>query len=290
MLQTQYANPSTELASQYIYLPETARITRVETLIPEHKLFTLVFEDPAVRDGFDYVPGQFLMLSIIGTGEAPISISSTPTRKGFVELCVRNVGRVTDALHRLPENTLVGMRGPYGNGFPIGQLKGHDLLMIVGGLGMAPLRSLLWYTLDSRREFGKIILAYGMRTPADMLFADEFKDILHRKDITCLLACEKTNGSEWPGRIGMVTDLFKEFDLDLDNTNAVVCGPPVMYRFVLKGLLAMNFSKDKIFMSLERKMKCGVGKCMHCQIGYKLTCMNGPIFTYWDAINLPEII
>lgn len=290
MLPTPLLRPLSQPAEKFIYQPERARITRIQALAPEHRLFTIVFEEPEVREKFDFNPGQFVMLSVIGTGEAPISISSSPTRRGTIELCVRNVGRLTRALHKLPENSPVGVRGPYGNGFPVTLLKGNDLLMIVGGLGMAPLRSLLWYVLDNRNDFGKVILAYGMRKPDEMLFATEFKDLIHRKDLICLLAAEKAEGHEWPGEIGMVTDLFKHFDVNLGTSYAVVCGPPVMYKFVLRGLLNMNFSKDKIFMSLERKMKCGVGKCNHCMIGYKYTCINGPIFTYWDAINLPEII
>lgn len=290
MLPSKLARPLSESQETFIYKPENARLANITDLIPEHKLFRIVLEDEQLLKSWDHNPGQFVMLSVLGVGEAPISISSSPTEKGYFELCVRNVGRVTDALHKLPVNSLIGVRGPYGHGFPVNLFKGKDLLMIVGGLGMAPLRSLVRFVMDKRRDFNNVTLAYGMRTPDDMLYASEIRNLAQRKDINCLLAAQDPNGHDWPYKVGMVTDLFDDFDIDVDTTYAVVCGPPVMYRFVLRGLLDINFSKDKIFMSLERKMKCGVGKCNHCTIGYKYTCIHGPIFTYWDAINLPEII
>ncbi len=291
MLPSKLARTLSDPKEGYIYKPHNANITDIRSLIPEHKVFRIVFEDEDYREKFTFNPGQFMMLSLLGAGEAPISICSSPTEKGFFELCVRRTGRITDKLHDMQENDRVGVRGPYGNGFPVNLLKGNDLLMIVGGLGMAPLRSLLRYVVDKRKEFGRVTLAYGIRSPDDMLFHDEIMHLFHRKDMNVLLAAENAGEhQDWPGSIGMVTDLFDSFDVDLEKTYAVVCGPPVMYKFVLKGLLDIHFSKDKIFMSLERKMKCGVGKCNHCSIGYKLTCIDGPIFTYWDAINLPEII
>ena len=273
-----------------IYQPYLARIIKVLPQIQDHLLFQLKFEDPRIASNFTHRPGQFVELSIIGSGEAPVSISSSPTRPGIVELCVRKTGRVTNALFRLPLNALVGVRGPYGNGFPIDKLEDNNLLIIAGGLGMAPLRSLLWYALDNRTKFKDIILMLGAKTPGEMLFKYELLKLIDRPDMKCLLTVDKDEEGIWKAHFGVVTKLFDYVELDPATTYAALCGPPIMYKFVLKELLKRSFSKDRILMSLERKMKCGVGKCGHCSIGYKYTCIDGPIFTYWDAINLPEMV
>jgi len=273
-----------------IYQPYLARIIKVLPQIQDHLLFQLKFEDPRIASNFTHRPGQFVELSVIGSGEAPISISSSPTRPGIVELCVRKTGRVTNALFRLPLNALVGVRGPYGNGFPIEKLEDNNLLIIAGGLGMAPLRSLLWYALDNRKKFKDIILMLGAKTPGELLFKYELLKLIDRPDMKCLLTVDKDEEGIWKAHFGVVTKLFDYVELDPATTYAALCGPPIMYKFVLKELLKRNFSKDRILMSLERKMKCGVGKCGHCSIGYKYTCIDGPIFTYWDAINLPEMV
>lgn len=272
------------------YQPHMARIVRIHRMVPDNWVFTLRFVDESVGSRFRQRPGQFVMLSIPGAGEAPISISSSPTRPGTLELCVRRVGRVTDALYRMNSNDLVGVRGPYGNGFPIEAIEGDDLLLVAGGLGMAPLRSLLWYALDNRERFGKITLMYGARNPAGMLFREELVSLVDRTDIRCLLTVDSDPGGTWKHHVGMLPALFDHAEIDPHTTYAAVCGPPIVYKFVLQRLLPLGFSKDRILMSLERRMKCGVGKCGHCSVGYKYTCVHGPIFTYWDAINLPEMV
>jgi sulfhydrogenase subunit gamma (sulfur reductase) len=229
-------------------------------------------------------------LSLPGAGEAPISISSSPTRRGFLEMCIRRVGRLTDALYRMKTNDVVGVRGPYGNGFPIEKLTGSDLLLVAGGLGMAPLRSLLWYSLDHRDRFRNITLMCGSRTPGDMLFREEFVSLVDRTDMTCLLTVDADPSGTWSNHVGLLPQLLDYVRIDPARTYTAVCGPPVVYKFILKRLLDMNLSKDRILMSLERRMKCGIGKCGHCTLGYKYTCLHGPIFTHWDAINLPEMI
>jgi NAD(P)H-flavin reductase len=273
-----------------IHQPYSARIIKTLPQIRDHLLFQIKFEDPNMASSFSYRPGQFVELSVLGSGEAPISISSSPTRPGIIELCIRKIGRVTNALFRSPVKSLIGIRGPYGNGFPLEKLEGNNLLIVAGGLGMAPLRSLLWYALDNRSKFKDIILMFGAKTPDEMLFKYELIKLIDRPDIKCLLTVDKDEEGIWKAYFGVVTKLFDYVHIDPETTYATLCGPPVMYKFVLKKLLERNFSKDRIFMSLERKMKCGVGKCGHCSIGYKYTCIDGPIFTYWDAINLPEMI
>lgn len=272
------------------YQPHMARIVRIDKMVEDNFLFTVRFVDQEMAQTFRHRPGQFVMLSVPGTGEAPISISSSPTRPGVLEMCIRRVGRVTNALYRLRTNDLVAVRGPYGNGFPTRELIGDDLLFAAGGLGMAPLRSLLWYALDNRQRFGKITLLCGARTPADMLFRDELLSLVDRADLTCLLTVDSDPAGGWRHHVGRLPRLFDYVKIDPARTYAAVCGPPVVYKYVLERLLALGLPKDRILMSLERRMKCGIGKCGHCNVGYKYTCQHGPIFTYWDALNLPEMI
>jgi NAD(P)H-flavin reductase len=272
------------------YQPYLARIVRIYRMVPDNHLFTLRFLDNQLAASFQHEPGQFVMLSLPGTGEAPISISSSPSRPGILELCVRRMGRVTNALYRMKTNDVVGLRGPYGNGFPVHSIVGNDLLLAAGGLGMAPLRSLLWYALDNRDRFKRITLMYGSKTPGDMLFREELVSLVDRSDLTCLLTVDRDPTGTWKNHIGLLPKLFDFTEIDPARTYAAVCGPPVVYKFILERLLDLGFPKDRILMSLERRMKCGVGKCGHCSVGYKYTCLHGPIFTYWDAINLPEMI
>lgn len=272
------------------YLPHMARLVRVYKMVPDNYLFTLRFLDDVHAATFRHRPGQFVMLSVPGCGEAPISISSSPSRGGVLELCVRRVGRLTGALYRLKTSDVVGVRGPYGNGFPVEQTEGKDLLLVAGGLGMAPLRSLLWYACDNRARFKRITLMYGAKTPAEMLFREELESLVDRTDLTCLLTVDRDPTGTWRNHIGLLPTMFDHTSVDPATTYAAVCGPPIVYRFVLERLLALGFTKDRILMSLERRMKCGVGKCGHCSVGYKYTCIHGPIFTYWDAMNLPEMI
>ena len=272
------------------YQPSLARIVRIHRMVPDNYLFQLRFTDDALVNSWRHRPGQFVELSVIGTGEAPISISSAPTRGGILELCVRRVGRVTDALYRLPTNSLIGIRGPYGNGFPVEEMEGNDLLIIAGGLGMAPLRSLLWYALDHREKFKTVTLMYGAKTPGEMLFRDELLSLADVQDLNILLTVDRDPTGTWKHHVGLLPTLFQKTTIHPSTTYAAVVGPPIVYKFVLAELLKLNFHKDRILMSLERRMKCGVGKCGHCSVGYKYTCIHGPVFTYWDAINLPEIV
>ncbi len=272
------------------YQPHLARIVRIYRMVEDNYLFTLRFQDHEIGRNFSHQPGQFVMVSVPGAGEAPISIASSPSRPGTLDLCVRRAGRVTNAIYRLHTNDMVGLRGPYGNGYPIAKMAGDDLLLAAGGLGMAPLRSLLWFALDNRGLFGNITLMYGAKTPALMLFREELDSLADRADLKLLLTVDADPTGTWKHSIALLPKMFDQAQLVPARTYAAVCGPPVVYRFVLQRLLELNFSKDRILMSLERRMKCGVGKCGHCSVGYKYTCLHGPIFTYWDAINLPEMI
>ncbi|MFH1096624.1 MAG: FAD/NAD(P)-binding protein [Candidatus Desantisbacteria bacterium] len=271
------------------YLPHLAKIIRIIPQMDDVRLFQIRLEDEGIRNKFKHIPGQFVMLSVLGTGEAPISISSSPTRPGIIELCIRKAGKVTDALFRLKENDTIGLRGPYGNGYFMEKIKGNNLLIVAGGIGMAPLRSLLWYSLDNRDDFKDIILMYGTKTPDEMLFKDELFSLLDREDISCLLTVDKGTDT-WKANTGVVTKLFDLVNLSPTTTYAAICGPPIMYQFVLQKLIECGFSKDRIMMSLERRMQCGIGKCLHCSVGHKYTCTDGPIFTYWDVMNMQEVV
>ena len=290
MLLADEVTASDPVLSDNPYQPYLARIVRIHKMVENTQVFTLRFLDEHLVRSFRHQPGQFVMLSIPGTGEMPISISSSPTRPEVLELCVRRVGRVTNALYRMRTNDVVGVRGPYGNGYPMQEIAGNDLLLAAGGLGMAPLRSLLWYALDHRDQFNNLTLMYGSKRPEDMLFREELVALVDRADINCLLTVDADPSGTWKNHVGLLPSLFDYAKIDPARTYAAVCGPPVVYKFILKRLLDLGFPKNRILMSLERRMKCGVGKCGHCSIGYKYTCVHGPIFTYWDAINLPEMI
>ncbi len=273
------------------FIPEPARIVRTYHLTEDVKFFQVRIVDMEKALSFQYGAGQFAMISILGAGEAPFSISSTPSRPGLLEFCIRKAGTVTNAIFRLKENDLVGIRGPYGNGFPVEKMKDKDILIVVGGLGAAPLRSVLLYCLDNRDQFKRVIVLHGAKRPAEMIFREEFLSLKQREDLECHLAVDADDTGKWTENVGVVTTLFPLVKkIDPANTYSLVCGPPIMYKFVLKELVKLNIPKDQILMTLERRMKCGVGKCGHCAIDYIYTCLDGPVFTYWDVLHMRELI
>lgn len=273
------------------YAPAPARIMRTVDLVPDIRLFDLRFEDPALAQSFSYRPGQFVELSVLGVGEGPFSLPSTPTRPGHFQLGIRRAGALTDYLFdHVREGDEVGIRGPLGNGFPVESFRGEDVLLVAGGLGMVPLRGLLSYLIDLRQQFGRVILLYGSRSPEQVLFRDELESLRRRGDAEILLTVDATGGQPWGGEVGVVTELLDDVQLDVARTFAIACGPPVFYKFMLERLVDRGFGKNRIYLSLERRMECGIGKCGHCAVGYTFTCLHGPVFSYWDAINLPELI
>jgi sulfhydrogenase subunit gamma (sulfur reductase) len=273
------------------FKPKMYRIVRRYPLTSDVNFFQARSADSEEGQITDYLPGQFIMLSVLGEGEAPFCLSSTPSRPGLLEFCIRKVGTLTDSLFDLKENHTIGIRGPYGNNFHIEKMEGKDILIVAGGLGVAPLRSLLLYVLDNRDKFGKLTYLYGARTPELMLFREEFMQLKERDDLHCLLAVEKDDSGKWKEKFGMVTDLFKDLGpIDAKNTVAVVCGPPIMYKFVMQHVVKLGVPKHQILMTLERRMKCGVGKCGHCAIEYLYTCIDGPVFSWWDVLHMKELI
>ncbi len=278
-----------------IYKPQMARLAGVQQMTATEKLFHV--ELPEDQDlGHD--PGQFVMLSVLGVGEAPVSITSAPSRSnGAFELCVRKVGDVTGALHAMQPGDKVGIRGPFGHGFPVDKMRGKDVLFAPGGLGLAPLRSLINQVIDERNDFERVIILYGAKRRSELLFRDELTEWVDHDAIECLLTVDcEDEGDEWQPEqqlecnIGVITTLFPQIEIDGKNTVAVTCGPPIMYRFVLMELLDKGIPESNIYLSLERRMKCGVGKCGHCQINSLYCCQEGPVFNYADIKGFEEAL
>lgn len=269
------------------YRPWPARITSITQLTDKEKLFEIRLIDDDVRDAFEFESGQFVEVSIFGVGEAPISISSAPSKQGFIELCVRNAGDVTGALHRKQCGDIVGLRGPFGRGFPFEEMKGNDILLVAGGLGIAPLKSLINHIHDTRHEFGKVTILYGSKSPDEVLFSRQFDMWRHRDDFDLYLTVDQPD-ENWTGETGLVTNLFEKIDVDPSKTYGAICGPPVMYKYVIAEMRKKGMDVDRIYVSFERRMKCGFGKCGHCGVGHQYACIDGPVFNYWEAMNLQE--
>ena len=269
-----------------IFLPEIAEVISTRQLTEMEKYIELKLKE--TRE-FNFNPGQFIQLSVFGIGEAPISISSSPLNKDTIGLCIRKAGDVTSAIHKLEAGSYIGIRGPLGHGFPVEEMKGKDLLFIAGGLGLAPLRSLINYVLETRDDFAKITILYGAKNPGEILFADELELWKTRKDIELDITLDKPDDN-WSGKAGVITRLIPPLDLEPTNTYALVVGPPVMYKYVLLELQTKQISEDHIIMSLERRMKCGIGKCGHCQINGVYVCLDGPEFSYHTLKFLSEAI
>ncbi|MBU0708247.1 FAD/NAD(P)-binding protein [Patescibacteria group bacterium] len=256
------------------YKPELVQIREIKDLCPDVKLFRL---DHIL--GFN--PGQFIELSVLGAGEIPVVITSHPA-EDFIELAVRKVGTVTTALHKLREGDVVGIRGPFGNGFSLPQLRGKNLVLVGGGLGLVPLRPLIKNILLHRSDYGEIYLLYGCRDPYGFLFKKDLKE--WEREMNLYQTIDE-DCPDWEGHVGVVTALFKKIDFPPNNLAAVICGPPVMFKFVIEELKEICVSDDRIFMSLERHMKCGVGKCQHCTLGKYYVCVDGPVFSYEQLRN-----
>jgi len=267
------------------YLPVIAEVLKVEQMTESEKLFTLRL--PNGRS-LGNKPGQFVGVSLLGLGDAPISVTSSPSRsKELFELCVRRVGDLTNALHTLTPGVFIGIRGPFGQGFPIEKMTGKDILLVSGGLGLAPLRSLINNVLDERALFGRVIILYGAKHPSELLFKEELKLWTERDDIEFHLTVDRADEG-WQGNVGVITTLFPQLTIDPDNTVAAICGPPIMYRFVLKELLNKKIPETQIYLSLERRMKCAVGKCGHCKIDQLYCCLDGPVFNYTQLKGVEE--
>lgn len=297
------------------YKPLQAEIIEVKEETYDTKSYKMRFTDPKVQSEFSFVPGQFNMLTVYSVGEAAISISSSPSEKEYFTHTIREVGDVTKTLPKLKVGDKVGIRGPYGRGWPVKEMENKNVLMVGGGIGMAPLRPLLYYIAENREKFGDFENLYGARTPDDALYTDEFEKwqliprtatrfsirnpyvsgIFLDKQPTPRTKLRFTvdsvpRGVKWKYDQGRVTTLFAKMNSRAKNTIVVSCGPEIMLRFVVQGLLEREFTSEQIYVSLERRMNCGIGKCGFCQIGSKFVCKDGPVFSYNEIANLTEKI
>lgn len=278
-----------------VYALHKCRVLRVYDLTDEEKLFLFRFEDPEMAESWTFIPGQFVQIAIPGVGEVPISICSSPMRRGFFELCIKKVGKVTNKIHELEPGDFVGVRGPYGNGFPVDEFEGGDVLLIAAGIGMVPLRSVFLYTVDNRWKFGNITVINSARFGNKLLFRKELeamRDIAEAENIRIIQTT--TRDPDWPGRVGRAHEHIKYANTDPKKSYVAVCGPPACYHDIFEKLLEMGYDPRKIYVTLERRMKCGVGKCGHCIVGtstfLKYICIDGPVFGYYDIISTPGLI
>ncbi len=278
-------------ATDNVYLPSVAVLDRVINEISEVKTFYWHFEDAAAQKAFrQFRPGQFAEVSLFGSGEFPTSLPPSPTEDETF-FTVRKVGSCTSALHDLKPGDKFAVRGPYGNGFPMPEYYGKNLVFVAGGIGLIPLRSAIVYALQHRDKYQRIQIFHGAKTPRELMYVVNLEQWKKAPGVECYLTVDRAD-QDWTGNVGVVGTLFKKpgVRIPVDNTVAFVCGPPIMFRFVIKDLLAMGFQERNIVSTLERYMKCGVGKCGHCCIGVAYVCVDGPVFTYEQIKRLGEDI
>jgi len=275
-------------SEQKLYRPFMCRLESVGDLTSTEKLFRLIRQD---GEPFGHKPGQFMQVSIAGIGEAPISVSSSPTRGDYLELGVRRAGTLTGAMHELKSGDVIGLRGPFGTFFDVEAMKGKDLLLVSGGCGLAPMRALIQYVEDCRRCFSNVTVLYGAKSPDDMLYKDELVEWQNSEKLDCQVTVDNDpGGSCWDGNVGLITTLIPPLQIDTAKTVAVIVGPPIMYQFVIRELHSKGLNDKDIIVSLERYMKCGVGKCGHCTIDHLYCCIDGPVFRLEQVASLKGAI
>jgi len=277
---------SCSCSSENIFEPMVADIINAQMVTTTEKHFTLRLNS---GDRFDYQPGQIIEAGRFGYGEIPLGLSSSPTNGDTFDVVVRKIGKVSSALVNLEKGDSMTIRGPYGNGFPVDELKGEDVLIVAGGIGLCPVRSMIQYILHHREDFGKFTLFFGARTPSDLLFEEDLEE-WRCSDCMHYLETVDVADQTWKGNVGVITTLFPKADDIGPNTRVIICGPPVMYKFVIVELQNIGISRDNVFVDLERRMKCGVGKCGHCQINDKYVCLDGPVFRFSEIETLEEAI
>lgn len=270
-----------------IYRPEMATVVRSEPMTELERFIDLKLD---CGKELGHLPGQFAEVSVFGVGEAPISISSSPTQDGSFQMVVRKAGNVTRAMHSLKPGDKVGIRGPFGTHFPVdGEMKGKDIVFICGGLGLVPVRSAINYVLHHRGDYGDVTILFGTKSPAERLFVDEVKEWISKGNVTYMETVDRGD-EQWTGNVGVITTLMTDMAVDPRKTVAIICGPPVMYKFAIVSLYKMGMVDKNIYVSLERNMKCGVGKCGHCQMDGLYVCQDGPVFKYADLAEVQEAI
>ena len=271
-----------------VTVPEIAVIDEIKNEIQDVNTYYLSFENPDVEKNFKIKSGQFVMCTIFGSGEFAVSLPPSPENDRF-HISVRNAGKVTGALHELEVGDKVGIRGPFGNGFPFEEIKGKNVVYVAGGIGIIPLRSSIVHVLQNKDQFGRIILLYGARSPQDLMYQYNLEEWQKIDGFETIIAIDNP-APGWNGEVGFVNTLVEKANVPVDNTVAFVCGPPVMFNSVIKELLDRGMSEENIISTLERHMKCGIGKCQHCAIGRTLVCTDGPVYTYKQIKTLGEQI
>jgi sulfhydrogenase subunit gamma (sulfur reductase) len=268
------------------FAPEVGTIIKVVEETPTIKTFQVVLDDQGRMDAFRFEPGQVAQLSLFGAGEATFVINSPPTRREYLQFSVMKAGEVTERIHQCKEGDPIGVRGPLGNWFPYEDMKGKDIYFIGGGIGMAPLRTLLLFMLDNRNDYGAITLLYGARSPQDLCYQEELKEWAARKDMELILTVDR-EFPEWDKRVGLVPNVLKELAPAPKGKIAITCGPPIMIRFTLQALAELGYKDEQVITTLERRMKCGIGLCGRCNIGTHYVCVDGPVFSLAQLKKLP---
>ena len=273
------------------YIPNLAVIRKIttENEVNDIKTFELVFKDPEAIKNFRYTCGQFAEISVFGAGECPIGIASSPMDKDSIQFTVKKVGVVTTALHNSEEGTVVGVRGPYGNGFPLERMEGRNVVIVGGGFAFTTLRSLTKFILHkaNRDKFKDLTVIYGARDPGELIYKYDLEAWGKRNDINLNVTIDRAVPG-WTGLVGFVPAVLKEVAPSSDNAIAIVCGPPIMIKFTMPVINELGFSPEDVFLSLEMRMKCGIGKCGRCNIGNKFVCKDGPVFPYKELEMMPK--
>ncbi len=272
-----------------IYKPTIAKIIEIIDETPDTRTFKLELQDPEYKKNFTFKAGQFAEYSVFGEGECTFCIASSPTRKDYIECSFKQAGKVTNALRKLNIGDVIGFRGPYGNHFPLEEMKNKDVLFIAGGIGLAPVRCLIWNVLDLRDQFNNITIIYGARSVSDLVYKRELNEWQNRKDIKTVITVDPGGEtSDWKGEIGFVPSIVEKVNPDSKNCIAIVCGPPIMIKYTMPILTKIGFNDESIITTLENRMKCGLGKCGRCNIGSVYVCKDGPVFTYKELKQLPQ--
>ena len=265
------------------YRPIKAKVLKVTAETPTIKTIKFKPEEPIT-----FATGQFVEITIPGVGEAPFTPSSQPAVKDIMEVTVMKVGRVTDKIHELKTGDVIGVRGPFGQGYPIDEFKGKEILVVGGGCGFAPLRSLMYELFRRSSEFKKLFFRGGCKTPKELVYRSEIDTWAERKDLNLKLTVD-VGDEQWKGNTGVVTTILDNIKMDCRDGIAIICGPPIMMKFATKKVLEMGFEEQNIYLSMEKNMSCGIGKCGHCRIGTYYACKDGPVFTYDKIKNFPGI-
>ena len=253
------------------------------------RTFRLKFKNEEVAKSFSFKAGQFGEYSVFGEGESTFCIASSPTRSEYIECSFKQIGKVTTALKRLSVGDTIGFRGPYGNYFPVDEMKGKNVLFIAGGIGLAPVRCIIWNVLDLRNEFKDVTIVYGARSYKDLVYKRELKEWKERADIKTVVTLDPGGEvPDWDGEIGFVPAIVEKVAPKAENTIAIVCGPPIMIKFTIPVLQKLGFKEENIITTLENRMKCGLGKCGRCNVGNVYVCKDGPVFTYAQLKELPQ--